>query len=865
MKRLRVTLAVLALFLTVCVQPQEAQEQHKVYLPFVAGEGYRMGDWYVVIPEATTTLVTNPSIETGTTGWATGGVNTIARSSTQSKYGAYSLLATYQNHADLAYFGITCTGATPHTFSLWVYIPTNYDGTRLQLTAENYAGATGELSVDYDMTIRDDWQRADLTFTPNAGDLAGFLVCQEGGVAPTAGRFIYVDAAQAESLSYVTTYCDGDQEGCEWAGAAHASTSSRSALSRAGGRVRDFADLYFRVSRMDGPGMPPQEPGLQQYAILPGGEMTNIREASLAFTLTGVIYDESFTSINDVHEAREDLIEILRPNSYPYVDGQPQPVLIRYRGADTEKEIAAHYETGLELRIDARIPCWERVAFRFIADDPFWREIGESADILDTEDAATFRIVAARLRSTGQWDDLGPPNALGTYTQIRAIARAEDGTIYFGGNFLNFDNIANADYIVSYDPVAGTYSALGTGTNGIVRAIAIGSDGLVYVGGQFAAAGGVANTDGIAVWDPVATAWSALATGVDNNAVFALTVGLDGHIFAGGSFTLMSGVANTVRLAEWDPIGAAWSALSTGANNTVLSLETAQTGNIFVGGDLTTAGGVAVNRIAEWDGSAFTALGTGLNSSCNALAINTRGLLFAGGNFTTAGGNTANRVAQWNGTGWSALGSGANDVVDSLIVGPDDILYMGGQFTTVGGLNTLNGGAKWNGASWAYFDCNLPGKVDIYALEVGPPDPVITANYDLWIGFSTTGAATLAGTVDVTNAGTAEAFPVIVFERSGGTTAVITQIRNETLGLDLLFDYSLSDGETLTVDLSPEIKNVVSSAYGRVPGAILPNSDFGTWRLNPGTNQVTAFVDVTGAPTITAYLTYRTTWAGLDD
>src|SRR5690349_17376892 len=68
--------------------------------------GYPLPDqWSVIIPQARTNLVTNPSIETNTTGYtAVGG--SIARSAAEQYHGAYSLQVTPTSATtDGAYFG----------------------------------------------------------------------------------------------------------------------------------------------------------------------------------------------------------------------------------------------------------------------------------------------------------------------------------------------------------------------------------------------------------------------------------------------------------------------------------------------------------------------------------------------------------------------------------------------------------------------------------------------------------------------------------------------------------------------------------------------------------------------------------------
>ena len=168
--------------------------------------------------EATTNLVTNGGFETNTTGWTTGGTNTIAVSAAQQKFGAQSCLATYADNAVLADFAITITNAE-HTVSCWVYIPTDYDGDGVELRQLNYTVAASAVAAD--LGIRDAWQRLTLTFTPGA-DVIGNIQINNTGAAPTATRFLYVDGVQVELQPLATPYVETD-----------GGTASRS-----GGRIR---------------------------------------------------------------------------------------------------------------------------------------------------------------------------------------------------------------------------------------------------------------------------------------------------------------------------------------------------------------------------------------------------------------------------------------------------------------------------------------------------------------------------------------------------------------------------------------------------------------------------------------------------
>ena len=161
------------------------------------------------LEEGTTNLITNPSAEIDAAGWTTGGTNTIARSTVRAKFGSASIEATYQDSTSLANFDITLTAAL-HYESVWVYVPSDYDGGGVRIVVNNFTGITINDSANnaVNMSLRDQWQRIWEGFTPDAGDLTGTLLIQNTGAAPTAGRSIFVDGLQLEQRSDASTYCD---------------------------------------------------------------------------------------------------------------------------------------------------------------------------------------------------------------------------------------------------------------------------------------------------------------------------------------------------------------------------------------------------------------------------------------------------------------------------------------------------------------------------------------------------------------------------------------------------------------------------------------------------------------------------------
>jgi len=473
-------LLLLLLFIFVPAQAQEPQP-FSVYLPIIMSRLDCMSNgWRFIAPIATTNMVLNPSAETTGNFAAVAGA-TVTRDTTFQKYGLTSYrVITTANKRGLEVTLSPLSNTTHYaTFRVRGKLPARWGAI---LKDSPYIQAT------LLETFGDGWFLYGVRFDAARANGSTFL--RIGQIGPGSGDF-YVDGIQVEAQPDYTTYCDGTQPGCGWNGPPNASSSTRSGQSRAGGEILDFYDEYgFFVEKVVGGGAVTPTVGLDSYSLLPGGELNSIKIQPRTFTLIGRFIADTE---RELHDNRQALITALAADSYP----DNQPVKLRFMGARVPKEISAFYQGGLEGDLAAfynetfapvEDSQWEtvskfteRVAIQFIAPDPFWYQIGESASLLDTQDTATFRLVAARLASTGQWSALGPPNAAGTYNAVYAIA--EDATyIYVGGDFLNWDNIAAADNIARYNKQTGVWSAISSGLNGIVYALAFAPNGDLYVG-----------------------------------------------------------------------------------------------------------------------------------------------------------------------------------------------------------------------------------------------------------------------------------------------------------------------------------------------------------------------------------------------
>jgi hypothetical protein len=242
-----------------------------------------------------------------------------------------------------------------------------------------------------------------------------------------------------------------------------------------------------------------------------------------------------------------------------------------------------------------------------------------------------------------------------------------------------------------------------------------------------------------------------------------------------------------------------------------------------------------------------------MNGQVNALLIGPDGTLYAGGAFTTAGGVSANYIARWNASAWVGLGTGMNSNVLALAAVSSGALYAGGAFTVGWGGPFAGRFALWTGYAFSNPGADLPGALTVYSI-------LMSATGKLYVGFDTTGTAKVAGIATCTNAGTTSAYPIITVTGPG----TLLSVRNETTGKELLFNLYVNAGETITIDLTPDHKTIVSSWRGNVISSLLRGSDLMTWCLAPdpqaagGANKVSCFMTgTTGASGASATWTAR--------
>ena len=275
-----------------------------------------------------------------------------------------------------------------------------------------------------------------------------------------------------------------------------------------------------------------------------------------------------------------------------------------------------------------------------------------------------FRLYIGTSNTTNEvyeWDGstltaIGNVNAGG----VDAMTIYDDGSgpkLYVAGNFTSVSSVS-ATRIAAYTAGTDSWSALGTGLNGVANALTVWNNGtgdVLVAGGSFTTAGG-AGIPRVATWN--GSSWGALGSGIDDtvNALASIDLGAGETLYAGGRFVTVEGGTVARRIAAWN--GSAWEALEVGlfdsgfiatANNnivvnTITLYDDGSGPAVWVGGAFDIAGsadnlGVAVANLAKWDGTAWSSPPRGLASSVLTLrAVGSvfESTLYAGGSFETA-------------------------------------------------------------------------------------------------------------------------------------------------------------------------------------------------------------------------------------
>lgn len=791
--------------------------------------------WFsIVIPRARVNRVTNPSGETNTTNWSVnGGGSSLARSTEQQYHGAYSFKCTLDTSSagdddGLIYGASTGLSVTSgNVYAASIKFRAQTPGVKFKLAVGTSVSAL-LTSKTFKSTGRWQWIWVIYKESATATNREIFILrdgSTSGGVPSSRNAPFYVDGVQFEECEtdhyYPTTYIDGDQQGLfldqfpppyGWNGARHASTSFRTANTRSGGRVRNLDDFKILLTGIEGLGVPPAS----HYATVRGLQDGATYQTSLvgprSFTLDCQFNTSTPLDLEQQWRLFSEAVNL-------DLTAPRQPLVLLFQEyqrlepvGDVGRLVVSLGKGGSGNRVN---PINEGLNLPFQQWTPFIT--GEDQGTTLTQAESVTVTAAANLMyrdATGDWSRATTLAALET---INDIALHPDGSYYIVGNFTSLGN-----HIVRYDPIAGTFSSLGTGLSSSALRVRISPDGRVFVGGGFATANGV-TVNNVTYWN--GTTFVALGSGgtkgVDNT-VRGLAIDALGNCWVCGQF-LNAGGAAAVRAAKWTSATDAWSALSTGLNSTGLAVEVGLDGlTVYFGGGFDVAGGVTVNGIGKWNGSAFSALQNGVSAfDVREIRVASDGSLFVGGAFTTASGLTVNLVARWTGSTWIGLGSGVTTgtVVSRMCIGSDGLLYIGGSFSAVNNISLSDAFAAWNGSSWILPDIDMAGSPQADAIGTGRRGELLVA-----FSAGTASNASAAQLNTLTNDGATITYPTFFITGPSSSTTRLYQVRSYTTGHIISFNLTIFANEEIKISFGPSQVIATSNIRGDVSQYILPGS-----------------------------------------
>jgi hypothetical protein len=632
---------------------------------------------------------------------------------------------------------------------------------------------------------------------------------------------LYVDAAQIEEGGVLTSYCDGDQEGCFWNGVLHASTSERESTSMAGGEWvpwrDDECDPDSYYTEVSGFGMPPVTLNRQSMALTAGSFYDSTRIEERVLIINSFFRDRGAQKrkggeIKHLFELRQRIEDLVKPDNNP----SQNPFWLRFGQDGKWLYIQAHYETGMEFDLDVRNKWTNASSLRFIAMQPYFTEDSQETAVLDFGYELGDNIWYA-MRVDGEWQ----MQLNGVNESIYAFELDQNERLYAGGEFTQDDDGIDIRRIAfSSDNYTNLSQAAAGITNDSVRAIAAHPNGKIYLGGDFTLDGDGNVRERAIEYDPATDTFSNLAGGIDNSIVYDVKVSPTGNVYFAGQFVTVDGV-NINLIAYWD--GGSWHAVgdlvAERGVGVIYQLIVISDDEIYAFGTQSAGGDSAW----LWDGSSwsvvFPASDAG-DSSHSAILDNDGAVVFSVRNLAA----TTEKLFRYNGASVEQLGPdlvgpgvGLPARISDLAIDSEGNIYLTvSNVVTIGSLESESLLLIWNGSSFVYADLATKDTT----IHNGTIQ--IRSNDDIYVGFSESlDNVNVSSTTNLNNIGTAQVFPIVSMEGPGK----ILWIENQTTKQIAFMNYTNQENELLEIDFRTGEKTVTSNYAGSVPDAILPNSE----------------------------------------
>jgi prepilin-type N-terminal cleavage/methylation domain-containing protein len=169
---------------------------------------------------AITNYVTNPSFETGITGWGQYNGISISNSTTRKQSGNAAMLVNNRvtSTDDFASMNTVVEVGVPYTVSAWFYLGSGGTTTSANRHMWLYNQSGGAAAVDIDYPSPGSWQRVSGTITPTNPNLTI-------RIHSITGAAFFIDSLMITKGTTLYDYADGTTQKWAWTGTAHASTS----------------------------------------------------------------------------------------------------------------------------------------------------------------------------------------------------------------------------------------------------------------------------------------------------------------------------------------------------------------------------------------------------------------------------------------------------------------------------------------------------------------------------------------------------------------------------------------------------------------------------------------------------------------
>jgi hypothetical protein len=840
------------------------------------------GFWSVVVPEETFNLFPDPSFEGAN--WQTPlSVSTGFATSTDQAFGKRAPTVQSGTTPTLTYTYLNTDSIfTPNKVYTWGLTLKATLGETFQVQVIWSNGNT--VLATLNLTAGGFKERYSLPFTVPGGILTSESVKFVVKKLVTNGFTYWVDAYQLEQKAYPTSYCDGDQAGCQWLGEPQNSPSWRPA-NVPGGRVYEFKkDFNFAVMAAQGAGMPPMTHQTSDQPVRGGKAYIKTLPEERTIVIVGALEGRGEA---EIEQKRDFMEQALTPKTGSNDDTTPPLLKLRHtvfnKLTQKSKEVEATviYNGGLEG--DNQSIYQDRIALQFTEFLPVgFVETSENYQAMNVRSTLSTSNTFLK-RITGEWVAL--PRGVSPTSGV-AVALAEDtnralwvasgsGTLYVvdkiktnpisGEKIVNTTNGSNFNapiYALAPLPgndigvlVGGAYNfggikyigwATGVGNtlssvitlNAAVRAIWIDPiTGKIWIGGDFTGAGTGGASNRLIILNPD---FSVYATLNSTKAVYAIAPGPKagqayiGTIGGGGS---INGTAyNAVALVS---VG------GTGPTVTVDDLGSLNAGNQIVGDIYTLEVGPDGTLYA---GGKFGSIGTG--PSVNAFSI----AKFVSGHWQPIAGGLLNA-------------SFPNYWVNSIAFDKYGNLYAGGTFDQSFGSEVVlgSGYAMFDGSKWLPVEHIKQSGI---STQKGLGQTIVTSDGRQVVSYESAANdfINFAGVNDILYSGSAPAYPKIKISLGVAGAARVYKIVNFSTKTEIYLNYSMTYQETLTLDFTPGNVDIVSNLFGSIKSKIVSSSKINSFRLQEGRNGAgqNRILLLCDSNLLTADIYWKNTYWGVD-